>query len=621
MKFCGLSEIKSRRGRRRLILIFAGIFFGILFVLWLFSVPEDLFRGVPYSTVILDKNGELLGARVADDGQWRFPLADSLPEKYVHALIEFEDRNFRHHIGVSFRAILRALVQNIESGEVVSGASTITMQVARMARKRDRTLWQKLIECFWATRIEARYTKDEILRIYASHAPFGGNVVGIDAAMWSYMGRGGSDLSWAEAATLAILPNAPSSVTPVKGRTELLKKRNRLLKRLFQKGLISEFDLEMAMEEPLIGVPQPLPQHAYHLVEKYDGKYHGKKCHTDVRLSLQRRSADMCQRWSREFSQRGIKDMGAVIIEVSSGEVISYVGNSDMERSREGRYVDVADSPRSSGSILKPFLYAGALQDGIILPHTLLPDVPINIGGFAPENFDKSYAGAVPASEALASSLNVPMVILLKQYGVRQFYDDLVSCRLSTLRRDPDAYGLSLILGGAECSLLEISESYAQMAGWYLYGGRGESEMSLFHGWEEFPFRDATALYYTFEAMAEVNRPDQMDWREVPSLIKCAWKTGTSYGSRDAWAVGVTPDYVVGVWVGNADGSGVSDLTGARTAGPVMFDLLSLLPRGESGYRWFPSPEELGYRVVTASVCPESGCLAGKIAVWRVWPI
>ena len=375
---------------------------GAILLLWLFCLPRNLFEVVSYSTVVTDKNGELLGARVADDGQWRFPPCDTLPEKFVKALIEFEDHRFYSHCGVSATAIWRAILQNIRNGRVVSGGSTLSMQVIRLSRQKPRTVWQKIVEMFMATRLEARYSKEEILRIYASHAPFGGNVVGIDAALWRYLGNDGAELSWAEAATLAVLQNAPSLIHLDKNRDALLAKRNRLLTRLYEKGELSDDDYELAIEEPLIGEPYPMPQYAPHLVEYYHKTAHGKLTTTAIDLSLQQRVEELATRWGKELRGQNIRDIAVVISEVESGDVIAYCGNSDMSFEREGKWVDIARSPRSSGSILKPLLYAAALQEGVILPNSLLPDVPTDFGGFVPKNFDGTYAGAIAADEALA---------------------------------------------------------------------------------------------------------------------------------------------------------------------------------------------------------------------------
>ena len=562
-----------------------------LSLLWLFCLPRNLFEGTPYSTVVADRGGELLGGRISEDGQWRFPPCDTVPEKYAAALIQFEDRTFRYHFGISPKAICRALVQNIKKGRTSSGASTITMQVIRLSRRRERTVWQKIIEMFLATRLEMRCSKDEILAMYASHAPFGGNVVGLSAAAWRYLGRDPDDLSWAEAATFAILPNAPSSINLGQNRKRLLEKRNRLLLRLKERGYMDDYAYEAAIEEPLIGEVHPLPSYCPHLVDAYNVEARGEMVRTGIDLPLQQRLEAMLKHWREELSENGVNDLSAIIADVKSGETIAYCGNADIDAEREGRWVDIARSPRSTGSILKPLLYCAALQEGVILPQSLLPDVPTNFGGFSPKNFDLTYDGAVPADEALARSLNIPNVWLLKQFGTARFVTLLKEMGISTLSRKPEEYGLSLILGGSEACLKEVVAVYASLAGYYQ--GIGEA-----------PVKSRTALWYTFEAMAEIGRPDQMDWKRVSSLRKVAWKTGTSYGSRDAWAIGVTPDYVVGVWAGNAEGHTAPDLTGALTAGPVMFDLFNLLP----ATGWFEDPDD----AVDMEVCPESGYLAGR---------
>ena len=575
----------------------------VLLAGWLCCLPGDLFRGTPYATVVTDRNGELLGARIASDGQWRFPPCDTVPSRYATALVQFEDRHFRWHPGVDPLALARALRSNLREGHVVSGGSTITMQVVRMSRGKERTLWQKGVEAILATRLESRLSKDEILALYASHAPFGGNVVGLDAAAWRYFGRPADELSWAESATLAILPNAPSSIHPGKGRDRLLEKRNRLLRRLHERGFIDSNTLEGALDEPLPEAPYPLPNLARQYVAAQPP---GVETRTGIDIDLQRQVEDATTRWSDELALGGIADLAAVILDIRTGETIAYVGNASPQRARTGSEVDIAAAPRSTGSILKPFLYCAALQDGTILPRTLLKDTPVNLNGFAPQNFDLQFHGAVPAAEALARSLNVPAVHLLRAYGAPRLLEVLREAGLSTLTRDASDYGLSLILGGGEGTLADITRAYAGMVRRY----EGLPTDS--------PFTDRIALWYTFEALKEVNRPDEIDWKLIRSVRKAAWKTGTSYGYRDAWAVGVTPDYAIGVWCGNADGHGVPLMTGARTAGPVLFDLLNLLPPSSD---WFEDP--LSFRAepegrsreisgVWLDVCTASGMLRSQ---------
>ncbi len=582
--------------------VIAGL--AVIGMVWLNCLPRDLFEGTVYSRVVTDRNGELLTARIADDGQWRFPPSDSVPEKFAIAITSFEDRWFRWHPGVNPVSLARAAYQNLSSGRVISGGSTITMQVIRLSRNRERTLWQKLIECILATRLELRCSKDEILALYASYAPFGGNVVGLEAASWRYFGKPADRLSWAEAATLAVLPNAPSMIHPGRNRELLEQKRNRLLGILLERDVIDSTDYSLACDEPLPDNPLPLPQHAPHLADgrllqatEPDGIVR-----TSIDIHLQRQVEAILERWNAEFRRKGINDIAAVVFDVRSMQVLAYCGNAGFSSGRPGCQVDILQSPRSTGSILKPLLYCAMLQDGSILPGTLLPDIPVNINGFSPQNYDLQFYGAVPADEALARSLNVPAVHLLRSYGVPRFHTLLRNAGMTTVTRPPEDYGLSLILGGAEGRLYEITGIYAGMA--RLLAGHGNETDN------RFPLSDPEAIWWTMEALKEVNRPDEMDWRLISSVRKVAWKTGTSYGFRDAWAVGVTPGYAVGVWAGNADGAGVPGLSGATAAGPVMFDIFNTLPeRGTSG-DWFEEPS--GTSCSIAEVCRKSGHLAGQ---------
>lgn len=562
----------------------------LLLIWFYFCLPQTLFD-VPYSTVVVDRHGELLGARIASDGQWRFPPRHDVPEKIKVCLTEFEDRHFYRHWGVNPLAIGRAVVQNLKQKRIVSGGSTLTMQTIRLARNRPRTFGEKFIEMIWATRLEFRYSKEEILSLYVSHAPFGGNVVGLDAAAWRYYGHPAEELSWAEAATLAVLPNAPAMVHLSRSRQSLLDKRNRLLSQLYKKGILDTSSYELALSEPLPQEPLSLPQTAPHLVNYFYKERKGEYVQSTIDKGLQLQAEDIVERWSDEFTRSDIRNMAILVIDLQSNQPVVYCGNIHLRQDRSGNQVDVIRSPRSTGSILKPFLYYAMLQEGSLLPHTLLPDVPININGFTPQNFSLQFEGAVPASEAIARSLNIPSVSMLQRYGVPKFHSFLKQAGLTTLNKPSSHYGLSLILGGAEATLWEVTKAYADM-GRSLTGG----EHAMF---------SPGAVWQTFEALKEVNRPEEIDWRSIPSMQPIAWKTGTSYGFRDAWAVGVTRRYAVGVWVGNATGEGKPGLVGARTAGPVMFDIFNILPAS----RWFERPAG---ELIEAEVCRRSGHLKGR---------
>ncbi|WP_223382383.1 penicillin-binding protein 1C [Bacteroides nordii] len=582
----------------------------LLLIGYIFCLPRQLFH-VPYSTVVTDRNNELLGARIAPDGQWRFPPRTTTPAKIQACFIEFEDNHFFHHWGVNPVSIGRAAYQNLKAGRVISGGSTITMQTIRLARNNPRTFSEKFIEMIWATRLEFRYSKEKILSLYVSHAPFGGNVVGLDAAAWRYFGHSADDLSWAEAAMLAVLPNSPAMIHLSKSRQALLDKRNRLLTRLHTKGVLDDSSYELALSEPLPQEPKPLPQIAPHLTDYFYQTRNGNYSVSTIDRGIQLQIEELIERWNGEFSRSDIRNIAILVIDVQKNQPIAYCGNVHFNKTNSGNQVDIIRSPRSTGSILKPFLYYAMLQEGSILPHTLLPDIPININGFAPQNFSQQFEGAVPASEALARSLNIPTVTMLQRYGVPKFYNFLKQTGISTLTRPASHYGLSLILGGAEGTLWDITCAYTDMA--RCLKGLDKTDCSLLlsdsahNALSVVPtssFSPCT-VWQTFDAIKEVNRPEEIDWRTIPSMQTIAWKTGTSYGFRDAWAVGVTPRYAVGVWVGNATGEGKPGLVGARTAGPVMFDVFNLLPSSP----WFVRPSE-GF--VDAEVCHLSGHLKGR---------
>ena len=573
---------------------------------YIFCLPRHLFH-VPYSTVVTDRNEELLGARIASDGQWRFPPRNTTPEKIKECLITFEDKHFYHHWGVNPFAIGRAFYQNVKNKRIVSGGSTLTMQTIRLARNESRTFREKLIEMIWATRLEFRASKEEILSMYISHAPFGGNVVGLDAAAWRYFGHSADDLSWAESAMLAVLPNAPAMIHLSKGRKTLLDKRNRLLKQLLEKKTIDSSTYELAISEPLPDEPHALPQIAPYLVSRFYQERNGEYSRSTINKGIQTQVEDLAERWSNEFGRSDIRNLAILVIDIPSNQVVAYCGNVHFDRNQGGNQVDVIQAPRSTGSILKPFLYYAMLQEGSLLPDMLLPDVPVNINGFTPQNFSMQFEGAVPASEALARSLNIPAVTMLQRYGVPKFHSFLQQVGLKTINRSSSHYGLSLILGGAEATLWDVTNAYAMMGRSLLQ--LPQTSCSLLLPTSRItestgPFQPG-AVWQTFDALKEVNRPEEIDWKSIPSMQTIAWKTGTSYGFRDAWAVGVTPRYAVGVWVGNATGEGKPGLVGAQTAGPVLFDIFNLLPSSS----WFTRPAGI---FVEAEVCRKSGHLKGR---------
>lgn len=608
------------------------------FILWIclmhLWIPKPLISK-PYSTLLYttETSGRevLLGARIASDGQWRFPSGSEVPGKFAVCLTQYEDKRFWYHPGVDPFALMRAVHLNLTQSRVVSGGSTLTMQLARIARgNQSRTVGQKVIEMLWALYLECSYSKAEILRMYASNAPFGGNVVGIEAAAWRYFGREAKDLSWAEQATLAVLPNSPALIHPGRNRAELKQKRDKLLLRLYEKHILDKTEYELACMEALPEKPLPLPNEAPHLLERLAIEKQENRIHTTVDPTLQQQVQRLINRYVADYRSNHIYNAAALVADVESGKILAYVGNVTDQNMTTGHgyQVDVITSPRSTGSVLKPFLYAAMLNDGLILPGTLIADTPLNINGFTPQNFNKTFYGAVPAHVAIERSLNVPLVRMLSQYNTGRFMSLLKRLGMTTLRFSEDHYGASLILGGAEGSLWDLSGMYASLARmlshYRSYNGRYDRSdihpLTPYPIEEKKPIRSVTdtrladesllsyaSLWFMFEAMSGLNRPEEeADWQQFSSMKQVAWKTGTSYGGRDAWAIGVTPRYVVGVWVGNATGEGRSGLTGVGYAAPILFDIYSLLP----DVPWFDQPYD---ELEKVTVCRQSGHKASAI--------
>jgi penicillin-binding protein 1C len=597
---------------------------GIWFML---ALPTPLFH-TSYSTVVVGEDGKLLSARVAPDEQWRFPIADSLPTRYVVSLLISEDRRFLSHHGVYAPSLVKALIENIRSRSIKRGGSTITMQVIRLSQGNPpRTLMRKMAELILAFRLELTYSKKEILLLYAAHAPFGSNVVGLEAASWRFYGKSSNKLSWAECATLAVLPNAPGLIYPGRNPKQLLIKRNRLLQQIRDYGYISDETCELSMTEPLPLAPEPLPDLAPHLLTRLQKEIGGNAIHhTTISGKLQENVLEIVSRHHPSLAATGIHNLAVLVLETRTGAVRAYVGNAPGAGHANGVDVDVIPARRSSGSILKPFLYAMMLDDGLILPDMLVRDVPVQIGNFRPLNYSRQYQGAIPAYQALARSLNIPAVLMLKEYGTARFCDRMRTMGMTTLERPASHYGLSVILGGAEARLWEICGFYASMGRTLIRFSENDSRyingdfhppICLMEQYREELERGgkqqlkpevlhASSIWMTFNAMKLVARPDEeANWYYFSSMPRVAWKTGTSFGNRDAWAVGVTPEYVVGVWVGNANGEGRPSLTGTASAAPIMFDVFSRLPAGP----WFDKPwDELS----PLTVCRQSGHPASR---------
>ncbi|MCB4797499.1 penicillin-binding protein 1C [Tamlana sp. PT2-4] len=606
---------------------FKAILLFVLLVSYTFCLPKQLFS-TPTSTIVESKEGDLLGALIADDGQWRFPHLDTVPYKFEKCITLFEDEYFYKHPGFNPISIFKAFKANIKAKKVVRGGSTITQQVIRLSRKnKSRSYFEKIIEIILATRLEVRHTKKEILNTYVSNAPYGGNVVGLEAASWRYFNTSPHKLSWGQSALLAVLPNAPSLLYPGKNAVLLKNKRNKLLKKLLKLNVIDSITYSLSIEENIPTKPQKLPQLAPHLLQSIAKKQKGKRIKSSISSHLQELALQIVNRHHKLQAQNGVNNMAILILDVKNKNVLSYIGNTNTSKLHQ-KDVDIVLAPRSTGSVLKPFMYMAMLNAGQLLPETLLADVPTTIGDYKPENFTLNYLGAVSAKTALAKSLNIPAVRMLQKYGTAKFYDDLQQLGLSNINKGSEHYGLSIILGGSEANLWNICNAYSNLAGTLnnyninssQYFTKEFQKSNLLDnyninlgalGFDKTVF-NAGSIYFGFEAMKELNRPGiDNSWRYFESAQEIAWKTGTSFGNRDAWSIGVTPDYVVGVWVGNADGEGRPGLTGVSAAAPVMFDLFNVLPKSE----WFEAPFD---DLLETRICNKSGQLASDICPYSI---
>jgi penicillin-binding protein 1C len=606
--------------------------------MWLLALPEPLFDAL-YSPVLYDRKGELLGALAAQDGQWRFPPGEKPSEKFTAALIESEDRRFFYHPGLDPLALVRAFSQMLKNRRVISGASTLTMQTVRLMRPgMPRTFLEKAVEAVLALRLELGRSKEDILALYTANAPFGANVVGLEAAAWRWFGRPPEDLSWAEAATLAVLPKSPGLIHPGRNREALKRKRDVLLETLWKRNYFDEETLNLAKAESLPGKALPLPRLAPHLLNRLiteagglgafrsgtraaastgkSGGLPGPLMGSTLDRALQERAQTVMNRALTRFAGNGIMNGACLILNTRNGEVLAYVGNVDSSQAPD---VDIVTARRSSGSILKPFLYAAMLDSGDILPRALLTDIPTRVGSYSPENISRNYLGAVPADEALARSLNIPAVRSLRIFGVDRFARFLRGLGISTLFRPGNEYGLPLILGGAEVTLWEMAGMYAGLGRSALAGNQ---ETAFYHP-RVFPAPPGEkpesarpgplsrgAAWLTLDALTFAVRPgEEARWQEYANSRRIAWKTGTSFGFRDAWAIGLTPDWTVAVWIGNASGEGRAELRSSVTSAPVLFELFSALASlSPGGNPWFSQPAA---ELKTQEVCAFSGYPAG----------
>lgn len=556
-----------------------------------------------YSPVITAADSTVLCAFLNDEDKWRMntELYEISPVLKKTILFK-EDKYFYCHFGVNPVAVARALAKNMLRGEIVSGASTITMQLARLLDPRPRTYKSKIIEMFRAVQLEWHFSKAEILQLYLNHLPYGGNIEGVKAASLIYFDQTPLALSLAQVVTLSIIPNNPSSYQYRQEDPGLLRSRNQWLEFYDRKGIFDKQLILDATMEPLGIKRHEVPRHTPHLANRLHQMYPGcTHFHTYIDPELQSQIETVTWDHIRQVRAMGISNAAVLVIRNNTREVIGYVGSANFEDELTQGQVDGIRAVRSPGSTLKPFLYALAIDKGLITPATLLSDVPFQFGGYTPENYDGAYRGMISVKNALALSLNVPAVKLLNDLGEDFFINQLINARFRNIERKRNDLGLSVILGGCGTTLEELASLYLSMACQGTF-----KPIRFFDGQPERSpdsILSPAAAYLVTEMMTSLKRPDfPLKIEQVLEIPRIAWKTGTSYGRRDAWSIGFNSVYTVGVWVGNFQGHGVPELNGTDFAAPLLFKVFRILEA--KGIRpWFDVPSGLTYRVV----CSRSG--------------
>jgi penicillin-binding protein 1C len=600
----------------------AGLFLLFLILNWVFPLPDK----IEYSTIVTDNKGEVIHAFLTHDQQWRMKTdLSEISPLLRKTIIEKEDKYFYYHPGVNPLAMLRALGRNILTLHRTSGASTITMQVARELEPKRRTYWNKLVEVFRAFQLEWKYSKSEILQLYLNKVPYGGNIQGVKSASILYFGKNPDHLSLAEITALSVIPNRPSTLVMGKHNDWIVAERNKWLHRWAKEKVFTPKEIEDALAEPLTArrraVAQLVPQLALKL-KRSGGR---DIVHTTIDLNMQLKIEKLVKDYSRTLTLKNIRNAAVIVIDNKTHRVVSYVGSADFHDSTDGGQVNGAAAVRQPGSTLKPLLYGLCIDAGLLTPKMTIMDVPVNYDGYVPENYDRTFNGYVTMEYALGHSLNIPAVRSLKALGPDVLIRKLSMCGFRQVDKDRRKLGLSMILGGCGATLEELTGMYSLFAN----GGRWVRPVYTTDDSSTAPmaFRNAyrtpdapdsaggrrllspAATYMISDILSKVNRPDfPVNWQTTVHLPKVAWKTGTSYGRRDAWSIGYNQKYTVGIWVGNFSGVGIPELSGANIATPLLFTVFNTIDYDDDG-PWFRQPEDCDIR----KVCTETGLPPGDL--------
>ena len=570
----------------------------LFFILnWIFPLPGK----IEYSTIITDSKGEVINAFLTSDQKWRMKTELSEISPLLRkTIIAKEDKYFYSHPGVNAVAVLRAFVKNIFRMKTTSGASTITMQVARALEHRKRNVGSKVIEMFRAFQLELKYSKNEILQMYLNLVPYGGNIEGVKSASILYFNKNPDHLSLAEITALSIIPNRPSSLVIGKTNQLIVQQRNKWLAKFAGEKVFTQKEIEDALAEPLTATRRTMSHYLPHLSYKLK-QGGGDIIRTNIVMNTQMKTEKLVADYVRTLRLKNIKNAAVVIVDNKTHKVITYVGSSDFQDTADGGQVNGAAAIREPGSTLKPLLYGLCIDEGLETPKMVITDVGVNYAGYAPENYDKKFNGYVTVEYALEHSLNVPAVKSLKLLGKDRLIQKLAACNFEQIKKDQRKLGLSMILGGCGASLEELTGLFSAFANEGVYIAPAYTQGDTNHAGKK--LISPAANYMITDILSRVNRPDfPLNWQATEHMPKIAWKTGTSYGRRDAWSIGFNKDYTVGVWVGNFSGVGVADLSGANVATPLLFKIFNTIDY-DSDEEWFALPADCEQR----KVCSETG--------------
>jgi len=585
-------------------IVFAVCMLLVYLLAWL--IPFNV--NIPYAVTVTDSRGEVLHAFLSKDEKWRMKAnLNEINPQLVKAIIQKEDRWFYFHYGVNPVAVGRAVVNNLIYQRKTSGASTITMQVSRLLSPAPRTLFNKMIEAFRAVQLENRYSKKEILEMYLNLIPYGGNIEGVKAASVLYLDKLPADLSLAECVTLCIIPNRPNSLRPGYDNDLIRRERNKWLTRFEKNKVFKKEIINDALNEPVEmkrqAAPALITQLAYRLKEQYPTI---ENIHSTLQAPLQHKVQSLVYNYSKRKSLQSIYNASAIVIDNKNHKVVAYIGSADFKDQLHHGQVDGVNAVRSPGSSLKPLIYAMAFDKGLATPMTVINDVPVNYMGYNPENYNSKFNGRVTVDFALSHSLNIPAVKILNQLGVPTVTQALIKSGFSSIEKSKNKLGLSLALGGCGVRLFELTNMYAAFANNGVYQKLKYVEADSLNS-DTIRIISPGAAYLTTEILSKITRPDLPDnYANLLRIPHIAWKTGTSYGRRDAWSIGYNKRFTVGVWLGNYNGSGVAELSGASVATPLLFDIFNAIDY-DSDSTWFSPPADVNFRLV----CSETGMIPG----------